>query len=52
MLENRWELEAVFYTLYDPVEVNIPGIAVNFPDVCSKEFEAINSKSAFCKKHH
>ena len=44
----RWELEAVFYTLYDPVEVNIPGIAVNIPYVCSKE--AINSKPSFCKK--
>ena len=47
-IDGNWKL-CFTHCMY-PVEVNIPGIAVNFPDVCSKE--PINSKSAFCKEHH
>ena len=46
-IDGNWKL-CFTHCIY-PVEVNIPGIAVNFPDICSKE--PINSKSAFCKEH-
>ena len=33
-----------------PVQVTVPGLSVNYPDVCTKE--PINSNSAFCHQHH
>ena len=46
-IDGNWKLCFTHY-MY-PVEVNIPGIAVNFSDVYSKE--PIDLKSVFFKEH-